>query len=486
MSNSKRNLQVILTILILIITNLGLIISIYGIHDGTLLPPETRYQREFLNKDNSRTIFTTYFYWYKASSDLTRTEHVVEGWNQDIINLVNSYEFPKGWPGPTRGEDMVHNYSGTLYHDYLSFHPPADLPATEPGGQLPSNVNKGVMENLSEWFDYQNQSWHEWELRSMMAAGIDVLMPVYWWNGVQNSWSIEGLETLVSAWHSLQNKLVSEGQASTTNDAKLLLPKIAMFYDTTSMKQLWCWNISQDGWEKHGFVDYSDCFENGSGADLSDPFWQLQFWENIDDFFKRVDDDSVFTWDNNYVVWLYSGSFLGNIGTQVFDYCRNKSMEKYGHGLIFIGGDEWSSAGLDGVCSWSGSFAPIFPAKNGIPVGAVGPGYYNLGAIYAQKPIYKARNVDEYKINWQKLMNENAAWIHVETWNEFHEGTNICFTQEEGSKWINATREMATIFHSLKGFIIDDAFQQNMNVSAFFMIFAILGTSIIIYWRDRK
>jgi hypothetical protein len=39
--------------------------------------------------------------------------------------------------------------------------------------------------------------------------------------------------------------------------------------------------------------------------------------------------------------------------------------------------------------------------------------------------------------------------VHVETWNEYPEGTDICWTQEYGYQWIDATREMAEKLHQI-------------------------------------
>ncbi|MCY2989379.1 MAG: hypothetical protein NTY19_16105, partial [Planctomycetota bacterium] len=53
---------------------------------------------------------------------------------------------------------------------------------------------------------------------------------------------------------------------------------------------------------------------------------------------------------------------------------------------------------------------------------------------------------------WQRLLTRevnNRPWlVHVETWNELHEGTDICQSREYGRKYIDLTREFADQFHA--------------------------------------
>ena len=166
--------------------------------------------------ENGRTIFTTYFYWYKSNpAQPENSPHVIDIWNQDIIDKVANAQFPACWDGPTDPEDM---YDVNYYHDALSHHPPAEQPEFDAEGNLVGELKTGVMSDISDWFSWANKSWHQWELRCMMRAGIDVLLPVYWYNGIHNEWADEGLEYLVDAWHELAQILVDE--------AELIIPLI--------------------------------------------------------------------------------------------------------------------------------------------------------------------------------------------------------------------------------------------------------------------
>jgi len=197
--------------------------------------------------DSNRVVFTTFFYWYRSNgSDYATSAHLIEQWDAATIDKVNHFTYPAGWPGPTNASDML--VGG--YHDAISHHPPADAPQYNTTGDVVGSLKTGIMSNITPWFDWLNASWYEWEFRNMMRAGIDVLMPVDWWNGQQNPWANEGLQAMVAEWHMLATKLQTEADTrdpSVTHTlayAQNLMPKIAMFFDTTCMKQLFCWNLS--------------------------------------------------------------------------------------------------------------------------------------------------------------------------------------------------------------------------------------------------
>src|SRR5690606_10362998 len=113
--------------------------------------------------EGSPLIATTYFYWYDAATKL----HIVDG-------------------------------DGT---DALTDHPP-------------------TLEGLS----YKNVDWHARQLADMIAAGIDVAMPVYWATPLSKGhWSNDGLAPLVAA----RERLIAAGESP---------PAIGMFFDTSALQ----------------------------------------------------------------------------------------------------------------------------------------------------------------------------------------------------------------------------------------------------------
>jgi hypothetical protein len=65
---------------------------------------------------------------------------------------------------------------------------------------------------------------HRRELTDMLAAHIDIVLPVYWGSTSEKFWSITGLQKLVQA----EQAMLLDGLAP---------PKIGMFYDTTALQQ---------------------------------------------------------------------------------------------------------------------------------------------------------------------------------------------------------------------------------------------------------
>ena len=87
-----------------------------------------------------------------------------------------------------------------------------------------------------EGISYKSVAWHKAQLKDMMDAGIDFLMPVYWGvPGKSDGWSFAGLPPLVEA-HTVLEK---EG---------LKPPAIGLFFDTSILQ----WNGSDaDGSSYH-------------------------------------------------------------------------------------------------------------------------------------------------------------------------------------------------------------------------------------------
>jgi hypothetical protein len=476
-AESRRKAIIAPKVAVFVAISVMLGVGVTGVANPLFFSPDRAAQVEMLNTAGSRTVFTTYFYWYRSTGpDIASSSHIAELWNTTAypakVPTVAS-EYPEGWPGPTDPALMVQNASLELsWHDYCSYHPPAELPLyNATGGVNESSLLIGTMQNMSTWFFWNNTSWHEWELRGMMRAGIDVLIPVYWYNRRPDSkWAYDGVKTLVAAWNNLAPKLVAEGRASTLSEAMAMIPKIALFYDTTCVKVLWSHLTGQP-------------FDGGAGPDLRDPVWQQHFWNSIDDFIGLMEDNSTYLWNDRYVVWMYSDSWFADVGTEVLEYCRQQSLLKYGRSIYFVGPDGWSKAGADGLCNWGSCFGAVNPQGRGtIPCAAVSPGYYNLGAIAGQTPLYKARNFTRYQQEWRQVMDLGAAWVHVETWNELHEGTNVAWTQEYGWDWIDATRAMTDEFHAMTGYDVNSTIEWSgvyITIAAMITLLAVAAIAMV-------
>ena len=168
----------------------------------------------FLRGD--KIVGTYYFYWYHADT----REHIVDG-------------------------------DGT---DALTTHPPT-----------------------LEGFSYTSVAWHKQQLRDMIAAGIDVVLPVFWGAPSEQDakahlhWSYAGIGPLVQA----REELLGEGKQP---------PRIGLFYDTSTLRH--------NAWGEH--------------IDLTTTFGRQWFYATIRDFFSMVPPKHWAMIDRKPVVLLYS------------------------------------------------------------------------------------------------------------------------------------------------------------------------------------
>src|SRR5690606_16439423 len=80
-----------------------------------------------------------------------------------------------------------------------------------------------------EGFSYKSVAWHKQQLKDMVAAGIDVVLPVFWGTPADHTpgspmfWSFEGLPPFVKA----LDELKAEGVRP---------PAVGLFYDTSTLE----------------------------------------------------------------------------------------------------------------------------------------------------------------------------------------------------------------------------------------------------------
>ncbi len=296
-------------------------------------------------------VATSYFYWYDAPSKA----HVV-------------------------------NHDGT---DALTDHPPT-----------------------LEGFSYSNVGWHAQQLRDMIAAGIDVLLPVYWGTPLGDQpWSDEGLPKLVAA----RERLLGEGKKP---------PAIGMFYDTSTLR--------------HN--------KGGYHVDLSTPAGRLWFYGTIRNFWSQVPPKHRAKIDGKPLVFLYASAFARRVDDKLFPAVRAMFRRDFGTDLFLVKMHGWPGA-ADSEYQWGGALAPQFFDTVGL-----GPGY-DHSAVPGRTPLVRKREDGRfYERAWQQLLvkdPDSRPWLaHVETWNEFHEGTDVCESREYGRKYIELTRKLADSFHA--------------------------------------
>lgn len=100
----------------------------------------------------------------------------------------------------------------------------------------------------------------------------------------------------------------------------------------------------------------------------------------------------------------------------------------------------------DSVYNWLGSVTPGF-----FEVASIGPGYDDSHAPGLRKPVrVDRRGGRHYAEAWETLlaMRPRPWMVHIETWNEYHEATNIAESREYGRQYLEMTRDYAERFHA--------------------------------------
>jgi Domain of unknown function (DUF5010) len=305
--------------------------------------------KTFSNQD--RIVGTYYFYWY----DVHSKSHVIDG-------------------------------DGT---DALTTHPPT----------------------LDD-FSYTSVAWHKKQLEDMIAAGIDVVLPVFWGAPSEQKaqaglhWSYAGLPPLVQA----REELLRAGKSP---------PRIGLFYDTSTLRY--------NGWGQH--------------IDLTTDYGRAWFYATIRDFFSHIPARHWAMINGRPIILLYSAAFAKNHDQSCIDYVKARFPEQFGGRVPWIAREISWHVQADNTVAWGGALGLKNPG-----VGSLGPGY-DHSAVPGRAPlVVDRRNGKFYEENWLKFLRRPSPFVMVETWNEYHEGTDVSESREYGRRYIELTRKYSELF----------------------------------------
>ena len=299
-----------------------------------------------------RIVGTYYFYWYDTSSKI----HIIDG-------------------------------DGT---DALTTHPP-------------------TLEGLS----WKSVTWHRRQLEDMMAAGIDLVLPVFWGAPSEQStkaqlhWSYEGLPPLVQA----REELLRVGKQP---------PRIGLFYDTSTLRH--------NAWGEH--------------QNLTTTRGRQWFYATVRDFFSLVPPKHWAMIDDQPIVLLYSAAFAKDHDQGVVEHLKTEFSKEFGGRIPWLAREISWHVKADSVVAWGGALG----LKNPGGVASVGPGYDHLVVPGRTPLIVDRRGGAFYEEQWLKLLRRPANLVMVETWNEWHEGTDVAESKEYGRHYIELTRKHADLF----------------------------------------
>lgn len=268
---------------------------------------------------------------------------------------------------------------------------------------------------------WSSVDWHQRQLADMSAAGIDVVLPVYWGYSPSEQWSTKGLGYLVEG----RNRLISQGSPA---------PSIGMFFDTS-------------------ILDKRDLREAQNIA---------FFYSNVKDFFSRVPQNAWALRNGHPIVWLFLPQNGNTFNQSLFDFTYAQFTADFGVRPYIVRATGWDCA----IVRWDGS-GPKTDCSQRIqtdasfvwgvaqdgtqPVGsaaAVGPGY-DESLIPGRRGIMRPRdNGKWYQSNFAKAIASHRDLLAIETWNEFHEASGICETKEYGRQYIDLTKHLSDAYRA--------------------------------------
>jgi hypothetical protein len=252
-------------------------------------------------------------------------------------------------------------------------------------------------------YSFVDSDWHKRELLDLMDAGIEIILPVYWGDDTNIMWSQTGLTKLVEA----ETLLVSEGKTP---------PKIGMFYDTTALE-----------------IQY------GGPPDLTTLEGKGLFYKMIDDFFDLVPDHSMWARvDGKPIIYLFVSSYVSDYDQSTFDYVVTQFASNFpGETPYIVKETSWTGVTTEGEYAWGAAVnGPNFYGD----LAAIGPGYDDSAVYGRNPPTIRDRECGEfYQDGWDQVIDSSATLTAVETWNEFHEGTDVAASKEYARQYIDLT-----------------------------------------------
>lgn len=269
-----------------------------------------------------------------------------------------------------------------------------------------------------ETVSYNSIEWHGKEMEDCVAAGIDFILPVYW--GVVDNYFRQGLSFSVTGLGPLQTAIERRERAGKSS------PKIGMFYDTSTLLP-----------GIRGVLNQTDKYDlrEETGKDI--------FYRTIRDFFYQIHPRHWAAIDGRPIVVLYASAFAQNHDQSLVEYVYQRFQADF-HGIKpYIIRDRSWNVEADATTEWG---AALTGPKIFTKTAQIGPGYNDSAVPGRSTPIREREQGNFYRWSWNQVLDSAVRLVLIETWNEMHEGTDICESVEYGRTYIELTREYVDKF----------------------------------------
>lgn len=282
-------------------------------------------------------------------------------------------------------------------------------PAPDSGIVLTDTPESGT----GPWFSGDRVGWHKEQAQDAVAAGVDVLLPVYYRDADGSFTSAgTGINRLIAALQELR----WEGKP---------YPTLGMWLDLSSL-----WNSSGP-----------ESAEAGKRA----------LYAAVRDFFSRVPREFRASAQTGKpdpgrmgaVLFVDRSRNGAGLDTETAGYINERFAADFGVPLVWIASEApaGGSAEFDGIFSLGGSFVVAAPSR--IAIATVSPGYDD-SAINASGPTVISRlDGRTYEQSWAQAVEARPHWVLCNSWNDYERATEICATREYGRHYIQATKTLS-------------------------------------------
>jgi len=264
-----------------------------------------------------------------------------------------------------------------------------------------------------ERVSYESADWFEAEFRDMARAGVDIALPVYW-DAPGIRFSRTGLKPMVAALDRL----------ATHRGPRV---KLGLFFDTTTLLN-----------------DVRGAKPSGGRADLTTETGRDLFCRTVIEYFEQIPARHWARLNRDphagaVPVVLYGSAFAAAWDQSLGDRLRAAFSRRFEQERICLVADvSWGDLGQDLTTAWG---AALSGPKLFERVAQIGPGYDDSKVPGRMTPIRDREGGDFYRWSWQQALAHRPDLVLIETWNEMHEGTEICPSAEEGETYLELTRE---------------------------------------------
>ncbi|MDI6828118.1 MAG: sugar-binding protein [Armatimonadota bacterium] len=269
------------------------------------------------------------------------------------------------------------------------------------------------LEGIGPWFSGDRVQWHKDQCTEVRRAGIDIILPVYEEHGNRN------LLCLVQA----LKELKAENQD---------YPLVGMLINSTAATE-----------------------PNGSSNN------QEVLYKMIRDFFVCVPEEfrAVVQLPPEKGGNVANIVFLGpkynsaDFDTNTIEYCNKHFAEDFGGAsLIWIAVSHPKSKieAIDGYWMPEAGLGLKYDDGGWIDIACIGPGFDD-SAINDSNPKIRSRmDGTVYRKDWDTLIAKQPNWVVVDSWNGFHEGSEICPSRQYGVKYVGLTRINMLRFNGMR------------------------------------